>query len=756
MLTSRHLKDGLLRRVGACALVAGAGLIATPALAEADAAAPTADTGAQVGEIIVTATRREEKLSKVPIAVTAITGEQAKSERVLNFIDIPAQVPGATFVSTKGQSTANLQIRGQVTTNDSPHLELPVAIFADDIYYGTLASFDADFFDVSQIAILRGPQGTTFGRNVVGGALQITSNKPTLGDSAYGEVNGTLSTYERHGAVGYESQGFVNLPIDDSMAARIAYSVKNVDGYMYNTVTRHNVSDQQSFAIRPTFLWQVNEDLRLTALVQYNHENMYASGYQSFGQGSLVNSLGGIQHPWEVSLDVDGQTKRDIVATQLRADWEQPIGTVTSLTSYRTLDSFYEDDGDSSPLALNRPSINRSKEFQFSQELRLTSPSGQRFEYIAGLYYSFENLKKSITFGFNGTIPQSRLSGFTGGTRQDAVVTGDNHVLTLAPYAEVKFHATDQLALTVGGRYTYEKKKGYTNHSARTWAYGAPFDVQFDETWSKFTPRAILEYTPMEGMLFYGSVSTGFKGGGWSLTSTNPVAAVTPLQPEKSTSYELGSKLRLFDNRLVFNVAAYRAKTKDVQVRTLVLGVLNDTNAGGILVKGVEVETVASPIENLQIGINYAYTDATYSSFTGCTAGGLDCSGNPVPFVPKNDLKIYVNYTLELGDHGSLKLHADDQWASSFQVSATRAQPIAVQHTARKDFINLSATYQPANGPWQLQIWAKNVLNRWSMAAPANYNFYFLTPAEPLSFEVDRGIINPPRQVGATFTYRFE
>ncbi|WP_082765705.1 MULTISPECIES: TonB-dependent receptor [unclassified Phenylobacterium] len=746
-------KPKLMQYAAAAALLAGTAFLAAPA--QAADTAPAADN-AQVSEVIVTATRREERLSKVPIAVTAITGEQAKTERVTNFVDIPAMVPGATFVSTKGQSTANLQVRGQTTTNDSPHLELPVAIFADDIYYGTLASFDADFFDVQQIAILRGPQGTTFGRNVVGGALQITSNKPTLGDGAYGEVNATLSTYGRHDQSGFETQGFVNLPISESVAARLAYSVKNNDGYMFNRTTGHNVSDQQSYAIRSTLLWQVNEDLRLTALVQFNHENMYASGYQSFGQGSLVNSLGGVQKPWEISHDVDGQTRRDIVATQLRADWEQPIGTITSLTSYRTLDSLYEDDGDSSPLALNRPSINRSNEWQFSQELRLTSPAGRKLEYITGVYYSFENLKKAITFGFNGTIPQSRLSIFTAGQRQDAVVVGDNHVLSIAPYAELKYHITDQLAFTAGGRYTYEKKKGYTNHTARTWAYGAPFDVQFEKSWKKFTPRAILEFTPMDGALIYGSVSTGFKGGGWSLTSTTPLAAVTPLEPENSTSYEVGTKLRLLDNRLVFNLAAYRAKTKNVQVRTLVNGVLNDTNAGGILVKGVEVETVASPIENLQIGINYAYTDATYSSFRGCTATGVDCSGNPVPFTPKNDLKIYVNYELDLGEMGTLNLHADDQWASSFQVSPLRAQPIGVRHTARKDFINLSATYTPAEGSWKLQVWARNVLNRWSMPAPANYGFYFLTPQENAALEVDRGVINPPRQIGMTFTYRFE
>ena len=138
-------------------------------------------------------------------------------------------------------------------------------------------------------------------------------------------------------------------------------------------------------------------------------------------------------------------------------------------------------------LALNRPSINRSKEFQFSEELRLTSPSGQKLEYVAGLYYSFENLKKAITFGFDGTNPISRLSIFTGGTRQDAVVTQDAHVINVAPYAEFKFHFNDQLALTLGGRYMVETKHVYTDHSALTWAYGAPYNVHPSKRWTAFT-----------------------------------------------------------------------------------------------------------------------------------------------------------------------------------------------------------------------------------------------------------------------------
>ena len=762
----RNRQISALACVSSRAIVAGLGLAglglvglgaATPAMAQT---AP-ASNAATVGEVIVTATRREEALSKVPVAVTAIGGEQVKAAHIGNFSDLPSMVPGATFVSTKGQSTANVQIRGQSTTNAAPALELPVAVFMDDIYYGTLASFDADFFDVQQIAVLRGPQGTTFGRNVVGGALQITNNKPKLHD-AFGEINLTGETFGRHGSNGFESQGFFNLPINDRMAARLAYSVKDVGGYMHNVLTGNNLSDQKSYALRPSFLWQPTDDLKVTAFVQYNHENMFASGYRFFGQGGIVARTQAISSsPWDVFQDVDGVNRRDIWAGQVRADWEQAFGTLTSITSYRTLDSHYVDDGDSGPLPMNNNSINASREFQFSQELRLTSPSGRRLEYVTGLYYSFENLKKAITFGFNGTIPGQFLDVLTKGTLQNETVTGDAHVMTIAPFAEGKFHITDQWAATLGARYTIENKNGYTRHANGSAFYGAPFDVQFSHTWSSFTPRAIVEFTPTRYALFYGGVSTGFKGGGWSLTSTSPAAAVTPLAPEKSKSYEIGAKVKLFENRLSINLAAYLADTRNLQVRSLVGPVLTDTNAGTERVKGVELEAVARPIDGLGVGVNYAYTEAIYRAFKGCAAGAVDCTGNRVPFVPPNDLKIFVDYAWDLRS-GKLSVHADDQWASTTEVVPTNyrlgGQPLARPYTKKAGILNASLAYEPAGAKWRLQLWAKNLTNRWYMAAPSNYYFYYLTTAEFAAGlrEVDRGVINPPRQVGATFTYRFQ
>ncbi|QUD90376.1 TonB-dependent receptor [Phenylobacterium montanum] len=754
-------------RGGAALAVLGlaAGLGVAPGLAQAQQAAAPAPAAAPTetaGEIVVTATRREEALSRVPIAVTAMSGKVVQEAHIGNFVDLPAMVPGATFVSTKGPSTANLQIRGQTTTNDAPALELPVAVFIDDIYYGTLASFDADFFDVSQIAVLRGPQGTTFGRNVVGGALQITDNMPKLGQTG-GETNLTVETYTGSGvpdSPGFETQGFFNLAVSPDAAARLAYSVKDVGGYMHNYVTGHNLSDQKSFAIRPTFLWRPTDDLKLQAMVSYIHEDEAAAGYHFFGQGSVVAAAQAIStSPWASFQDVDGTNKRDIFAAQVRADWSHSFGDLTSITSYRSLDAKYVDDGDSGPLPANNNSINASREFEFSQEFRLTSPTGRRLEYVAGLYYGFENLKKAITFGFNGTIPGQFLGVLTKGTLQNQTAVGDAHVLTVAPFAEGKFHFTDQVALTVGGRVTYEDKKNYTDHIGASAFYGAAFNAEgMEHEWTAFTPRAILEYKPFHNTLFYASASTGFKGGGWSLTSTSPAKAVIPLNPERSISYELGAKVQLFDHRVSLNTAIYQADTKDLQVRSLIGPVLTDTNAGSERVRGVEVESTWTPFHNAQIGLNYAYTEAIYTQFRGCAAGGVNCSGGTVPFVPKNDVHLFVQYRWDLGGLGDLTAHADGEWSGHTQVSPVNAaQPIAKNFTEKRGLINGSLIYEPTGGQWKLQIWGKNLTNTGFMTAPSNYYFYYLKTAEYLAGlrEVDRGTVNPPREIGATLTYKF-
>jgi iron complex outermembrane receptor protein len=750
--TSRSARLGLFSRAAAGALAVAAGF-AVPAMA---ADPPIASEGEE--EITVTATRREEALRKVPIAVTAISAKTVKEDRIFNFADLPAAVPGATFISTKGQSTANIQIRGQASTNDSPHVGLPVAVFMDDIYYGSLASFAADFFDIAQIAVLRGPQGTTFGRNVVGGGLQIISNKPEIGVTG-GEITVGLSMYDTARDPGFDAQGYYNVAGGETWAARLAYSVKDIGGFSHNRVTDSYLSDQKSFALRPSVRWQPTPEVDVMLMGFYYNEHGAPSGYRAVGQGSIVAAMRAAEdNPWDVFHDEDGKALREIWMTQLRADWDTGnLGTLTSITSYRALDTEYFDDGDSGPLALNKPSLNASEEWQFSQELRLASPSGQTVEYIVGAYYSHESLFKLISLNFQGDNPNSFLSVLTRGQVQNQNVFGDSIVDSFAVFGEAKWHITDELSLTAGARYTVEDKGGYTTHLGTSAFYGAGFHVELDDSWNSFDPRVILDWKPNDDMLFYASYSTGFKSGGWSLTSTSAAAAVIPLEPEESKSYEIGTKLNFFESALQVNLALYQADTRNLQVRSLVNGVLTDSNAGEARVRGLELEAVAQPFDGFTLGVNYAYTDAEYSSFVGCAAGGVDCTGNKLPFVPENDVRIFAEYEWEMNGGALMTAKVDAQWASDYELLPTNGPSFMREFTSKDGVVNTSLIYETADSDWKVQVWAKNLTNEWSASTGANYFFYFLTPAEFAAGNriVERSSISPPRQIGISITKAF-
>jgi iron complex outermembrane receptor protein len=208
-------------------------------------------------------------------------------------------------------------------------------------------------------------------------------------------------------------------------------------------------------------------------------------------------------------------------------------------------------------------------------------------------------------------------------------------------------------------------------------------------------------------------------------------------------------------------VAAFRANTSNLQVRSLVGGVLTDSNAGKERVTGVELEASLHPTGALTLGANYSYLDAIYVAFQGCAAGGIDCSGNTVPFTPKHDLTLFGDYTAELAGRGSLTFHVDDKIADKYQLVATNTQQIAVPYTARKNVLNASLTYGAPSGAWDIRLWSNNLLNKTYIGNALAYNFYLVSPAEASAAggigktDAERISVAPPRSVGVTLTYRF-
>lgn len=705
----------------------------------------------------ITATRRASTVQEAPIAVTAIGSEQLERGHIQTFQDLAPLVPGARFNQTKG-TAATVVLRGQYQVNDSPALEVPVGVFIDDIYYGTLGSFDADFFDVEQVAVLRGPQGTTFGRNSVGGAIQVVSRRPDFNGFSF---DGSLTARSEPG---FETRGALNLPIAENMAARVAFSTHNIDGWKRNHVSDTDLQNNDSYSVRTSWRYQPTDDLDINWNISAYHRDSLGAAARLFGQGNVIATLNA-QYPdiTDVYSDNDGYDRRDAFATALSIDYDTPLGTLTSVTGYRTLDGEFSEDIDATPLRILDPIENRMKEWQFSQEFRLASNNdSSRLQYVFGIYYGFESLYKAVTQGNRGgSNPQSFLSVLTGGQDQFQIPEQRARVSSIAPFGEVEFHVTDELSLTAGLRYTYEEKNGFTIHTGSSAFYGPPYGTNWGETWDAWTPRIIVEYHPTDDLNFYASAARGFKGGGYSLVSTSAAAARVPLEPEESWSYEVGAKTQWFDGALTANVALYQANTENLQVRSLSGGVFTDSNAGEAEVKGLELETQWRVNDMLNFGVNYAYTDATYASFQGCSSGGLDCTGNTIPFTPENDLTAFASLAFDMPASGLLTLSGDVHYASEIfftpqnYLAGGDYRP-AVEQSDINGLVNLSLLYESGMGNWDAQLWVRNATDIDPMLNYANFWFYLLSPAEVGSGlnQAGRVYYQQPRSFGVTLRYR--
>ncbi|MGE0665837.1 MAG: TonB-dependent receptor [Sphingomonadales bacterium] len=726
--------------------------------AEEPAAAPSAK-GKPTDQVVVTATRREELAQRVPVALTAVTGDQIERTRVADLDDLSAIVPGPTFIPISGASQALVQIRGTIGgSDDSPAFDTPVAMFIDDLYYGSVSNFYPDFFDAAQVTILRGPQGTAFGRNVVGGAIQVTSNRPQFENS--GKVSATVLNRP-----GFESEGFYNGMLSDKFATRVAYSVKLVDGYNRNVVTGKDLDDKKMWAVRWSNRFQPSDVLDVNLIASWSHEDSLGPGFRYFGQGHRVAEVNALPKFRQVLQDTDGTTKKDMWSVALHVDWDIGFATFSSVTGYRGLDQFFEKDEDGYSFNFNDDKIDVSKEEQFSQELRLTSPSDRTVEWLVGFYYLYQDIFRSEDHGFGGP-PGSLIAfllggadGLANGARQYTQQNQTTKVNSFAAYAEVIVHATDWLTGRAGVRYTYDHKRGSTVHTQPSRFFGAAFDLPWENSWDKVTPRFSLEFTPIDDIMIYASATSGFKSGGYSFSAPTVSEALTPLEPESAWSYEIGAKTSLFDKRVQLNATAFLMDTRNLQVRTLQNGVLFQSNAGKTRNKGIEVELTANPVDEFFIGVNYNYIDAIYSEFVGCTAGGVDCTGNLVPFTPKQTLGLFAQNTWTIGNSGALTLRAEYKYQSSYRFNATNDEPAALVALTRRDtFINLFLSYTPPSEAWELSLWARNIANDKAVTFAPNYAFFMHDLAETQAGlnQAWRLSYTEPRSFGVTFTYRFD
>lgn len=664
-----------------------AALFAAPALAAdasgvaADAQSTSAGTGAASpdADIVVTARHRKESSQSVPLAISVVGGDHIDNTGAFNVGRLQQLTPTLQFYSTNPRNSA-ANVRGLGApfglTNDG--IEQGVGIYVDDVYFSRAASSTFDFLDVAQIEVLRGPQGTLYGKNTTAGAISITSRQPTFELEGRGEV--TI------GNLGFkQAKAAISGPLSDTVAVRLAVSETGRNGTIWNKTTNVWANTQDNLGLRAQLLWRASNGLDVTLAGDFNRQNPIccATVYAGYGPTqraaarqfpALAAALGytvASTNPFDrvTDLDTELRAKNATGGASLRVKWQAGPGTLTSITAWRFWDWNPSNDRDFTALPITTKSQNPTKQDQYTQELRyhVSTPA---VDAQVGVF-AFKQSIHTIGLQQQGAAASRFL--LSGALASDPTVlnglTANNDIrlsnTSLAAYGQLSWKVTDDLTIQPGARINFDKKDGAyasvvtdalgnsvvvsTGNTARQAAQAGVLASQsFSPRFSawNFSYDLTLNYRVARDVRAYATYAKTFKSGGINLNGVpsdangNPLLAAATVKPESVHHFELGVKSQFFDRKVTLNLAAFRTTIDDYQatVNNSALGVLRGylANAEKVRTQGVEVDFSVRPSERFSVYGNGAFTDAKYAAFSQAPcapelAGGTVVTGAQVP-----------------------------------------------------------------------------------------------------------------------------
>jgi iron complex outermembrane receptor protein len=735
-------------------LASAAGLALGAGAAHAQPASETSAQPPEVTEVIVTAQRRAERLQDVPLSITAQTADQLERQGVENLRDLSVAVPGLRMATTG----PNLQpaIRGVSSQQSDPGNDANVAVYLDGVYQANELANNMDLPDVERIEVAKGPQGTLFGRNATGGAIQIFTKQPSFTPTGRVQLG-----YARFDDV--TAKGFVSGPLaGDVLAGSLAGFYERSDGFYRNLATGGKFKGIDAKTIRGKLLAVPTDNARFTLTVAYTDRyddqgsQFVALNGNSMGRGTLsadgstlIPTPGAIvSRPYyEAAENEPAFIHVKDFAASLRSELDVGAGTFTSITAYdrnRVNNDIETDQSTADVLFYNL--IDRAT--NFSQELTFASEKMGPVSFVAGLFYYYNK----------GGYDSIRVHGASLGTLEiDVFAQQKTHAY--AAFGEVNVELTDRLTAIGGLRYSREKREaaGANGFTATNMPVGAPDPLPKlgSHTWDSFTPRISLRYTLDDaGDNAYATYSTGFKSGGYSLATLE----TTPFKPEKIKAFEVGLKTSP-QRRLSANIAAFYYDYTDQQVQAIVNNFNVTANAAASHIKGIDVDALArvTPEFTLQAGVSLLdakFTDypnattnvpITFTSgpnrglpcFCGNLTGQADVSGNRPIRSPTWTVNLTAAYSHETA-------------AGQFDASATLYHSAKfyfdVENRVRQpSFTTLGAraSFSPANTGVKLSVWGQNLTNEHIIEG-----VFLLNQADGVNY-------GPPRTFGATVEYAF-
>jgi iron complex outermembrane receptor protein len=723
--------------------VAAIALLPVAALAQDNAAA---DPDA-LNEIVVTAQKRSENLQSVPIAVTAVTGEFLGGLEKGTIESIAQETPGLSFSRAGGQSF--IYLRGIGSDIQGWGSDPSVALNIDGAYVGRFELGASQFFDIDRVEVLRGPQGTLYGRNATGGVINILSRRP--GEEFDARLRASYSSFNRReieAAVGGSVDG------EGKIGARLAMRYTKDNGFTDDLDPRgtNRIDDQDILGMRATIAVAPSDAVNITLIYDHTRSKNGNTSIRPLDNLGLAETLGAIPTRF-------GQTRNDL-DTFDRWSTDGLTGTIdieltpelsfTSITAKRWYDQRFLFNTDGTEIEITRTQFDRNYD-SFSQEARLNWNSDRLRAVLGGFYLDEDN---------QGTLGLVRVGGAAApGT---FVFPSTNRTKSWAIFSDLTFNVTPELGIIAGLRYNEDKKEDRTLRGSiadTDGIFGTGTFVQngsrnADNKWDSWTPRIGIEYKPNSDLLFYATASRGFKAGGMNSYDLNQ-----PFDPETIWAYEGGAKTELFDRRLRLNVSVFHYDYKDLQVSTFLNGFTVVTNAASAKIDGIEIESALRAARGLTLTANVGYLDAKYQDFLspfGVTSTGatniIDVSGNRLRNAPEWKLSGAADYETEIS--GSLKLHATTQvshtsrtFFSQFNENVASNGPLTL--------VDARIGIGDIDGKWEVAVFAKNLTDEEYLA-----NVVRFTSTTDFAKDTSRignalGYPAPGRQIGVQMALDF-
>jgi iron complex outermembrane receptor protein len=701
-------KHGRLALLASCAMLALAGA-GTTQTAAAQAAEAQSEDDARIGDILVTAQKRgvAERAQDVPIAITAFNAKSIEDGHLRDLQTLGTSIPNVALTSVGTiPGFANFEIRGFGITGSIPSIEPAVGVFVDGIYLGQSAGIVVDIFDLESVEVLRGPQGTLFGRNTTGGAVSMRTRRPGDEFKVMGRL--TLESGPQYTG-GLSVEGPL---IEGKLRGKIAGYFTHDTGWFHNRFDNSKFGKQTFSFIRPTLVWDVTDDIDTTLI----YERASGDGDGATATNPVNNS------GFDVNLDNPGYFKLDRQSITSETNIHVPFGdgVITNIAGWRELKNSAGEDFDATPVQLFDID-HYLKQSQFSEELRYAGGFGPVKLTIGAFYFQqkYNYIERRIT-----------RSAATGILNNPFAFGGRINQKSWAIFGESEIRLVDSFSALLGGRYSWEKKKAKVatliaaaplcNFSTLTCTYNFPgpsFAGQpGTDTWTSFTPKVGFKWQAHDDAQIYGSWSKGIRSGGYNVRSNSPVIGPGPYDQEVQSSFEIGLKSDLLDRRLRVNLSAFHNTIKNLQRDVsrpfpVVGNVQVTSNVGTARIQGVEAEVTIVPASGWLIGMNGGYLDGGYKKLIFDLNGALPGLGENLKLARLRPWSYGVNmsYSHKISDDDKLTLSGSYNYRSGAFFSDVNS--VGTRITPVRE-LRADATMSFNDDRFSVSVFGRNLLDK--------------------------------------------